>query len=82
MSAISTMSGNDRDVWGGSKKATRSDSSNLQLGINMNDDERCKNECIKKWCNEFILDSGTAFSVLANEQLAASSKHVQVGESC
>ena len=70
MSAISAMTGNDRDVWGGSKRATRPGSSNLQLGINMNNNKRYKNEGIKKWFNEFILDSGTTFSMLANKKLA------------
>ena len=70
MSAISAVTGDDRDVWGGSKRATRSGSSNLQLGINMNNDKSYKNECIKRWFDEFILDSGTAFSMLANRKLA------------
>lgn len=72
VSAVSAMTGNDGDIWGGSETAPRTGSSNPQLGINVNNDRRCKKECVKKWFDEFIPDSGTAFSVLANKKLAAS----------
>ena len=70
MSAISAMSGNDKDVWGGSKKATKTGSSNLQLGVSMNNTKKENNDLKNKWWNDFILDSGTTFSMLANRRLA------------
>ena len=70
MSAISAMTGNDRDVWGGSKKTSKTGSSNLQFKINMHNTKRNDDELKKKWRNDFILGSGTTFSMLANKGLA------------
>ena len=39
MSAISGMSNEDRDIWGGSKKEKKTGVSGLQLGINMNNNK-------------------------------------------
>jgi len=70
MSAISGMSNDEVGIWGSNKKGTKTGASGLQLGINMNNNEYDNNDLRKKWMNEFILDSGTTFSMLANEKLA------------
>ena len=49
---------------------TRKAMSNLQLGVNVNHKECDNNNPLKRWMNEFMLDSGTAFSMLANEKPA------------
>ena len=37
MSAVSTMTGDNREVWVGSKRSTKTGSSDLQLPVDVND---------------------------------------------
>ena len=71
MSAISAISGSDRDIWGDKKKSTKTGSNNLQLKLSMNNKQEESDDLKNKWWNDFILDSGTRFSMLANHKLAS-----------
>ena len=72
ISAVTSLRHNDKDIWMSDKKSTaKKGQSGLQLGIMMNNTTGNDHNRPKKWMNEFILDSGTTFSMLANKDLAS-----------